>query len=404
MSLMPVEEARARILKGAAPLGTEKARLVAADGLVLAEDVAATRTQPPFAASAMDGYAVRAADVASVPVNLKVTGEIPAGVVHNGTLGAGEALRIFTGAPMPDGADSIVIQENTDRDGDTVTVKQVAKEGDHIRPAGLDFAKGDILLKAGTLLSPRHLALAAAMNHATLPVHRRPRVGVLATGDELVLPGEEPGPGQIISSNSIGIAAFVERCGGVAVDLGIARDTAESLAECIAKARAEKVDVLVTLGGASVGDHDLVMQALEDEGMTLDFWRIAMRPGKPLMFGRLGDIHVMGLPGNPVSAQVCARVFLLPLIHTLLGRDADEGHARMAKAGTDLKENTLRQHYMRAELTCTDAGDLVATPFSEQDSSMLALLARADCLIVRPPDVPAASKGDPVRIIGLDSL
>lgn len=404
MSLMPVEEARARILKGAAPLGTEMVRLVAADGLVPAEDVAATRTQPPFAASAMDGYAVRAADAASVPVDLKVVGEIPAGVVHEGTLGPGEALRIFTGAPMPDGADSIVIQENTDRDGDIVTVKQTAKEGDHIRPAGLDFSQGDILLKAGTLLSPRHLALAAAMNHATLPVHRRPRIGVLATGDELVLPGEKPGPGQIISSNSIGIAAFVERCGGAAVDLGIARDSAESLAECIATARAEKVDVLVTLGGASVGDHDLVMQALEDEGMMLDFWRIAMRPGKPLLYGRLGDIHVMGLPGNPVSAQVCARVFLLPLIHALLGRDTDEGHARTAKAGTDLKENTLRQHYMRAELTRTEAGDLVATPFSEQDSSMLALLARADCLIVRPPGAPAVKQGDPVRIIGLDSL
>jgi molybdopterin molybdotransferase len=404
MSLMPVEEARARILKGAATLGVEKMRLVAADGLVLAEDIAATRTQPPFAASAMDGYAVRAADVASVPVDLKVTGEIPAGFVHDGTLGAGEALRIFTGAPLPEGADSIVIQENTDRDGDVVTVKQVANKGDHIRPAGMDFAKGDILLKAGTLLSPRHLALAAAMNHAALPVHRRPRIGVLATGDELVLPGEEPGPGQIISSNSIGIAAFVENCGGIPIDLGIARDTADSLAQRIAKARAEKVDILVTLGGASVGDHDLVMQALEDEGMTLDFWRIAMRPGKPLIYGRLGDIHVMGLPGNPVSAQVCARVFLLPLILALLGRDPEEGHARMARAGTALKANTLRQHYMRAQLTFSETGDLIATPFSEQDSSMLALLARADCLIVRPPDVPAANEGDAVQIIGLDSV
>ncbi|HXK54371.1 MAG TPA: molybdopterin molybdotransferase MoeA, partial [Hyphomicrobiales bacterium] len=262
MSLMPVEEARARILSGAATLGSESVPLMQAHGRVLAGAVAATRTQPPFAASAMDGYAVRAQDVASVPVQLRVTGDIPAGFVHPGTLGAGEALRIFTGAPVPDGADAIVIQEDTSREGDIVTVKEAAKPGDHIRPAGLDFAQGDVLLEPGTRLSPRHLALAAAMNHAALPVHRRPRVGVLATGDELVLPGEEPGPGQIISSNSIGIAAFVERCGAVAVDLGIARDTTQSLAECIARARSEKVDVLVTLGGASVGDHDLVQKAL----------------------------------------------------------------------------------------------------------------------------------------------
>ena len=404
MSLMPVEEARARILSGAATLGSESVPLMQAHGRVLAGAVAATRTQPPFAASAMDGYAVRAQDVASVPVQLRVTGDIPAGFVHPGTLGAGEALRIFTGAPVPDGADAIVIQEDTSREGDIVTVKEAAKPGDHIRPAGLDFAQGDVLLEPGTRLSPRHLALAAAMNHAALPVHRRPRVGVLATGDELVLPGEEPGPGQIISSNSIGIAAFVERCGAVAVDLGIARDTTQSLAECIARARSEKVDVLVTLGGASVGDHDLVMQALKDEGMSLDFWRIAMRPGKPLMFGRLGDMHVMGLPGNPVSAMVCARVFLLPLLLALQGLDSEETLGQFARAGSDLKANTLRQHYMRAELTRDGDGVLTATPFSEQDSTMLALLARADCLIVRPPNAFAASAGDMVQIIGLDSI
>jgi molybdopterin molybdotransferase len=404
MSLIAVEEALSRILDGAAPLGLEKVKLPAALGRVLAEDLGASRSQPPFAASAMDGYAVRGGDVASAPAALTVIGEVPAGAVFSGKVGPGEAARIFTGAPLPDGADTIIVQENTERKGDRVTVLEAARPGAHVRPAGLDFSEGDVLLKAGLRLQPRHLALAAAMNHAALPVRRRPRVGVLATGDELVPPGTEPGPGQIVSSNSAGIAALVSRAGGEPVDLGIARDEASALAESINAARAEGVDILVTLGGASVGDHDLVMRALEAEGLKLGFWRVAMRPGKPLMFGRLGEMRVLGLPGNPVSAIVCGLIFLKPLIAALLGLDAAEGGPATALSGADLPENDRRQDYLRAGLQRNERGQSVATPFGAQDSSMLALLAKADCLIVRPPHAAALKAGASVDILPLDDI
>ena len=404
MSLIPVEEALARIVEGAGPLGTEWVKLPASLKRVLAEDLASKRTQPPFAASAMDGYAVRGDDVAQVPATLKIVGEAPAGKPFAGTIGRGEAVRIFTGAPVPDGADSIVIQEDTKRDGDQVTVLEPASPGAYVRPAGLDFNEGDVLLKAGRRLLPRHLALAAAMNHATIPVRRRPRVGVLATGDELVEPGAEPGPGQIVSSNSAGISALVSRAGGEAVDLGIARDEAEALAIGIRAARDQDADILVTLGGASVGDHDLVMQALQAEGLTLGFWRIAMRPGKPLMFGRLGRMRVLGLPGNPVSAMVCGLIFLKPLIGALLGLDASENAPATALLGSPVPENDRRQDYLRASLARNEQGRWVANPFGAQDSSMLALLAKADCLIVRPPHAPALDAGVPVDILPLDEV
>jgi len=404
MSLIAVEEALARILDGAAPLGEERVALPAAAGRVLAEDLAASRGQPPFAASAMDGYAVRGADLGKPPARLKIIGEVPAGAVFSGKVGPGEAARIFTGAPLPRGADTVVIQENTERDGDTVTVMDAAALGANVRPAGLDFREGDVLLNAGLRLEPRHLALAAAMNHARLPVRRRPRVGVLATGDELVAPGTEPGPGQIVSSNSAGIAALVTRAGGEAVDLGIARDEAAALAAGIGAARKKGVDVLVTLGGASVGDHDLVMRALEAEGLKLDFWRVAMRPGKPLMFGRLAGMRVLGLPGNPVSAIVCGLIFLKPLIAALLGLDAAADGPATALLGAEVAANDRRQDYLRAGLQRNEQGQWVATPFGQQDSSMLALLARADCLIVRPPHAPALKAGASVEILPLDDV
>ena len=404
MSLIPVEEALARILDGAAPLATEKVALPAALDRVLAEDLIPARAQPPFAASAMDGYAVRGADVAKAPATLKIVGEVPAGIVFSGKIGPGEAARIFTGAPLPEGADTIVIQEVAERQGDTVTVKETARPGAYVRAAGLDFKQGDVLLRPGLRLQPRHLALAAAMNCAILVVRRRPRVGVLATGDELVAPGTEPGPGQIVSSNSTGIAALIARAGGEALDLGIAADNVAALAAAIRAARDKKADTLVTLGGASVGDHDLVMQALEAEGLKLGFWRIAMRPGKPLMFGRLAQMRVLGLPGNPVSAMICGLIFLKPLISALLGLDAPADGPAAALLGGDVPENDRRQDYLRARLERNDRGQLVATPFGVQDSSMLALLAKANCLIVRPPQAPALKAGASVDIIPLDDI
>lgn len=401
MSLISVEEALARILQDASTLGGEQVPLAAALGRVLAEDVAATRTQPPFAASAMDGYAVHGADVARAPIALNVIGAVQAGSVFAGTLGIGEAVRIFTGAPLPDGADTIVIQENTTADGDSVTITQAARTGAYVRPAGLDFTTGEVLLKAGLRLEPRHLALAAAMNHATLPVNRRPRVGVLATGNELVAPGETPGPGQIVSSNSVGIAALVAQNGGEPIDLGIARDETAALSHAIRAAQAASIDILVTLGGASVGEHDLVLSALRAQGLEFGFWKIAMRPGKPLMSGRLGTMRVLGLPGNPVSSMVCGEIFLRPLVRLQAGLLAGTGHRESAVLTEDLPENDGRQDYLRARLETGADGRLAARPFGKQDSSMLALLAKADCLVIRPPHAPALAAGNEVAILRL---
>lgn len=400
MALLPVEEAVRRVTRELAPLPAESVFLNQTSGRVLAEDVAAPRDQPPFDASAMDGYAVRAADIADVPVTLEVIGSAPAGHPFEGALGKGQAVRIFTGSEVPGGADAIVMQEHTEAGGTRVTVKKSAAAGRFIRRRGLDYAEGEVLLRRGTALSPRALALAASMNRAALSVRRRPLVAVLATGDELVPPGEEPGPGQIISSNSFGLVAFAERAGAVAKDLGIARDEAADLAE--KAAQASNADILVTLGGASVGEHDLVQSVLAAQGLEVDFWRIAMRPGKPLMFGQMGPLKVLGLPGNPVSALVCARIFLKPMLDALLGRQEHGSDTLAAALASPLPGNDERQDYLRARLERGPDGALLARPFERQDSSMLRRLVEADCFIVRPPHAPAAAAGERVEVLPLD--
>jgi molybdopterin molybdotransferase len=395
MALLPVEEALRRLMAGIEPVEAKEVSLYDAAGRVLAEDLAAERDQPPFPASAMDGYAVRSADVSEPGAQLTLIGTSRAGARFKGKLGPGEAVRIFTGAPVPEGADAILIQEDAELAGEAVVAHEAVGRGQFVRPAGLDFRRGEVLLSAGRQLDPRALALAAAMNRHRVLVHRRPQVALLATGDELVPPGAAPGPDQIVSSNSVGVAALVAESGGEAIDLGIARDRIEDIAACVDKARG--ADALVIMGGASVGEHDLVQEALVASGMELDFWRIAMRPGKPLMVGRLGATRVLGLPGNPVSALVCSLVFLRPLVRALAGL-APGVPERWAVLGADMGANDRRQDYVRARLA-RQGETLVATPFEKQDSSMLAVLAAADALIVRTPHAPLAPAGTPVPIL-----
>jgi molybdopterin molybdotransferase len=401
MSLMPVSEALSKLLSGVEPLETEFVPLENANGRHLSEPLASTRTQPPFAASAMDGYAIRHDDLAAEGTTLTIIGEAPAGHGYSGTVGAGQTVRIFTGAPVPAGADTILIQEDAKSDGERITVLAPPAKGAYVRPAGLDFAEGDVLLKPPLKLAYRHLALAAAMNHAMLPVHRRPKVAILATGDELVRPGTEPGPDQIIASNHAGIAALVEDCGGEPLDLGISPDEPVALANHVRCAIKEKADILVTLGGASVGDHDLVQDILGQEGMDLAFWRIAMRPGKPLMAGRLGETKVLGLPGNPVSSLVCGLLFLKPLMHAMLGQTQESSAPQRATLAAPLPANDRRQDYVRATLSTAEDGQLMVSPFSRQDSSMLNLLAKSGALVIRPPHAPALEAGAEVPILVL---
>ncbi|MES0881949.1 gephyrin-like molybdotransferase Glp [Roseibium sp. SCP14] len=401
MSLMPVAEALEKLLSGVSPLESETVSLDLANGRYLAEPLASTRTQPPFAASAMDGYAIRHEDLAQGNTTLTVIGEAPAGHSYSGEVKAGETVRIFTGAPVPAGADTILIQENAERTGDEISVLHAPEQGAFVRPAGLDFSRGEELLSPPLKLTYRHLALAAAMNHPTLPVIRQPKVAILATGDELVRPGVEPGPDQIIASNHAGIAALVEDCGGIPLDLGISRDDPVELANHVQQAISAKADVLVTLGGASVGDHDLVQDVLGQEGMDLAFWRIAMRPGKPLMAGRLGKTKVLGLPGNPVSSLVCGLLFLKPLLKAMLGQKTGDTESKSAILGAGIPENDRRQDYVRATLAEDTDGRLIATPFSKQDSSMLGLLAKSGALIVRPPHAPAQEAGTNVPVMVL---
>jgi molybdopterin molybdotransferase len=398
--LLPVNEALTRILADALRLEAETAPLSEAGGRVLAVDLHAKRQQPPFAASAMDGYAVRAADVANVPATLKLIGQSAAGHAFSGVVSAGEAVRIFTGAPVPEGADSVVIQENTVPGDQTVEIKETIALGRNIRKAGLDFSQGDVLLPAGRVLDPAALSLAASADHPAVQVVRRPRVAILATGDELVSPGETCRPDQIIASNSFGLAEIVRQAGGVAVDLGIAEDRLEALNDALDRAIAAKADILVTLGGASVGDHDLVQPALAARGMALDFWKIALRPGKPLMFGRLDKMKILGLPGNPVSSLICAHVFLTPLIRALTGR-THEPNLRVAKLGSDMAMNDQRQDYVRARVATGADGQLTATPFALQDSSMLKFLADANGLIIRQPHAPATRAGTDCTVLML---
>jgi molybdopterin molybdotransferase len=395
--MLSVAEALGRILAGLRPLGSEQVAISEALGRVLAEDVTARVTQPPAAVSAMDGYAVRAADVAAVPARLTMIGQVPAGRRFDGRVNPGETVRIFTGAPLPEGTDTIVIQEDVDAAGASITVREGAPLGTYVRRAGLDFAAGERGLAKGRRLTARDVGLAAAMNWPWLRVTRRPRVAILATGDEVVMPGEPIAPSQIVSSNGLALAAFVAACGGEPLPLGIVADDREALAAMAEGARG--ADLLVTTGGASVGDHDLVRSALGDHGLELDFWQIAMRPGKPLLFGRLGATPVLGLPGNPVSSLVCSTIFLKPALELMLGMAPTERPRQSARLGSDLPVNDRRQDYLRSRLARDAAGGFVATPFPVQDSSMLSRLAWADCLVIRPPLAPPARAGDEVEII-----
>jgi molybdopterin molybdotransferase len=395
--VISVEDALSRLLEPLEPLPPEQVSIVDALGRVLAEDVAARRTQPPFAVSAMDGYAVRADDVITLPVELRIVAEVPAGAGFGGHVGAGETARIFTGAPLPEGTDTIVIQEDTERDGSRVRVLEGAPRGRYVRREGLDFGEGDVLLRAGRRLTARDIGLLAAMNRPWLFVHRRPRIGILSTGDEIVMPGDPIGPHQIVSSNSLALAAFVTACGGIPVSAGNAPDDPEALRRIAAATSG--VDLLVTTGGASVGEHDLVRDALAADGLELDFWQIAMRPGKPLMVGRYRGTPMLGLPGNPVSTLVCALLFLNPALDRIGGVSPSVESTLTARLGVALAKNDRRQDYLRSRLARAGDGTLEVFPFEVQDSSMMRLLAAADCLVVRPPNAPAIAAGAPVPIV-----
>lgn len=396
MALMPVEEARARILSNVKPLPPENVPLALALGRVLAKPLSAERDQPPFNSSAMDGYAVRSEDNTT---ELTVIGTSAAGHAFNGKLKAGQAIRIFTGAPVPATADAVVIQENTTATGKIVSILQSSRVGQNIRPRGLDFRKGETLLPAAIRLNARDIGLAAAMNCDILSVRKKPVVAVIATGDELVLPGRKPRADQIVSSNSNALVAMAESFGAKVINGGIVRDDLKATERAILKMA--KADIIVTTGGASVGDHDFIQQALKNTGVKIDFWKIAMRPGKPFMYGRKGKRHVLGLPGNPVSALVCARLFLKPLLDCLQGLPVQES-ATMARLGIAMPANDSRQDYVRARIEIAPDGSRTATPFNKQDSSMQRSFREAHCLVIRPPNAPAASIGDPVPIMNLD--
>lgn len=390
--MISVEEALDRLLALAAPLPVEQVPLAQAAGRVLAETLTARRDQPPFAASAMDGYAIKRVE-ADLHAQFKVVGEAAAGHRFSGRVGAGQAVRIFTGAPVPDGADFVIIQEDVTRQGDLIAIVNTPGDSTNIRPAGADFTEG-APLPAPRRLTPRDVALLAAMNHAMVPVTRRPDVAILATGDELVLPGEDPGPDQIVASNSYGLKAMLEEMGCIARLLPIARDTEGSIATALQLA--EGADLILTIGGASVGDHDLVAGVTASLGMDVAFHKVAMRPGKPLMAGRLGGAAMIGLPGNPVSAMVCGQVFVAPVVRRMLGLGDVQPPPTLARLGAPLDANGPRAHYMRAVLA-----DGIVTPFKAQDSSLLSVLSQANALIVRPPGDPARTTGDKVACLAL---
>jgi molybdopterin molybdotransferase len=350
----------------------------------------------------MDGYAMRAEDVPAAPTTLKMVGRSPAGGSYDHALKPGETVRIFTGAPLPMGADSIVIQEDTRVDGDKITILEAPRIGRHIRKAGLDFTVGDSPLKAGRILTTRDIALAAAMNVPWLSVHRKPQVAILSTGDELVMPGEPVGRNQIVSSSGLAVAALVLAWGGEPTLFDIARDDAALIQDRIVAGTQH--DLLITLGGASVGDHDLVQDALKAQGFTMDFWRIAMRPGKPLMFAAKDRARVLGLPGNPVSTMVCALLFLKPAIERLLGQQGNLPATVPARLAVDVKANDTREDYVRSRLSRSADGGLMVEPHAIQDSSMLSVLASCDAFMVRAAHDPARKAGDVVRVIDLEAL
>lgn len=388
--MISVAEALDHLFALVSPLDTETVPIRQSAGRVLAEPVVARRDQPPFATATMDGYAVRTGDI--VPgAQLQVIGEAAAGHAGVGTVGPDQAMRIFTGAPVPDGADRVLIQEDTTRDGDTVTVSETPDGAAYIRPAATDFRAGDTL-PAPLRLRPNDLVLAAAMNLPALPCTRKPDVALIATGDELVMPGEKPGPDQIIASNALGLAALLRAEGAIPRLLPIARDTKESIATAFDLAHG--ADLIVTIGGASVGDHDLVQTVSRDRGMNPAFYKVAMRPGKPLMAGRMDGVPMIGLPGNPVSAMVCGHVFLLPALRVMLGLPAAPTERRSAELSEDLGPNGPREHYMRARL---ESGRIRA--LSRQDSGLMGVLADANALLVRPPGDGPVSAGNQVSYL-----
>ncbi len=399
MALMPVEDALARILRGVKPLPAETIALKLSFGRVLSRPINATRDQPPFSASAMDGYAVRQADIEQAPATLKITGTSAAGHAYQGTVKSGEAIRILTGAPLPKGADTIVIQENTTRDGANLRINEATRKGKNIRPQGLDFKRGAELIAKATRMNARDIGLAAAGNTKTVSVHKRPHVVLFTTGDELVLPGAKPRADQIVSSNSYAIEAMSRAWGANVTNLGIVKDTLKATETAIRKGLG--VDILITTGGASVGDHDFVQEALKNCGVKIGFWKIALRPGKPLMFGTKGKTRVIGLPGNPVSALVCSRIFIKPLIESMQGIEQNNEFST-AKLVEALPENDNRKDYVRATMTIAKDGTRTVTPYSTQDSSMQRTLRNSACLIVREPFAPAARTGDDVNILILD--
>jgi molybdopterin molybdotransferase len=397
--MISVEEALERILSKGSITDIEELPLNQCLGRILAQDITSRRTQPPQAVSAMDGYALRVEYAVEGNSVIRV-GEAPAGGSYDGVVNAGETVRIFTGGPVPAGADAIVLQEDVEiADDGAIIIGETAKKDQHIRPAGVDFKEGDVLLEAGRQISAADVGLLASMDWPLVPARRRPKVAILATGDELVLPGEPLGPNQIVSSNSFALASLVEQAGGEALDLGIAKDVLDDIKA--KTALAADCDILVTVGGASVGERDLVQHALGEMGLTLDFWKIAMRPGKPLIFGELGEQLMIGLPGNPVSAMVCATLYLAPLIRSMLGMNTPSLPISQARLGAPLKANKARQDYMRATLEPQEDGTLNVTPFDLQDSSVLSLFAHADALIIRPPHAEEAAAGDMVPIIRL---
>lgn len=403
MALLPVDEALQLLLSGKAPSGHELVSLHEAGDRVLASSIYASFNQPPFDTSAMDGYAIRFEDAPVLPATLQLIGESAAGKGFSGTIQAGQAVRIFTGAPLPAGADTITIQENTQSSQDTVTLLEGVEKARHIRLSGLDFKDGECLLQSGHLLDAAALSLAAASGHAQVSVYPRPSTVILATGDELVPAGTKPGPDQIVSSNSYGVAEIVRRNGGVSQDLGIVPDNLAQIEQAILKASASGADILVTLGGASVGDHDLVHKALTNCGVKLGFYKIAMRPGKPLMFGELeregkAPMLVLGLPGNPVSSLVCSYVFLAPLVARMAGK-APTTRVSSAKLAQNMPENADRRDYVRASLTRNSDGSLLATPLPVQDSSMLTVITLADALLIREPYAAPAQAGDHCQVL-----
>lgn len=390
--MITVDEARALLLNLVQPGEVEEVPLAQAATRVLAQDVSATRDQPPFAASSMDGYAMKAAEVEQHAM-FKVIGEAAAGHGFDGTVGAGQAVRIFTGAPIPQGADFVVIQEDIDRKGDLITISDNPGAKDNIRPSGVDFRVGD------TIAAPRQLraedvALMASMNVPRVPVRRKPVVALISTGDELVMPGEVPGPDQIIASNTFGLKALFERHGAHVRVLPIARDTVASLETTFGLAKG--ADLVVTIGGASVGDHDLVAQTTQQLGMERSFYKVRMRPGKPLMAGRLGDSAMIGLPGNPVSAMVCGCVFILPMLRKMLGLEGQLDQLKTATLSQDIAKNGPREHYMRARVE-----DGQITVFDNQDSSLLSVLSQSNALAVRAPDDPDRRAGEALHYLPL---